>query len=141
MLSNSRVRPRGAGRVASALLAVGVLTACQPDPPEGKILEVSGDVTLDDEPVAVGPILLDGLQVQMLQSTDIRDPYVYGVETELKWAMGLPGGPLLAERPTIGISYTMRNYDLNAVESIPVPAGALVRPLDTILAFISLLQN
>lgn len=85
--------------------------------------------------------LLDGLRAGMTQSTGIGDNYVYGVETQIAWALGLPGGPLLADRPTIGFISTMLNDDLNAVGSIPIPEGAVVIPLDTILAFVNLVQR
>jgi hypothetical protein len=86
-------------------------------------------------------VMLDGVRAQMVQETRVADNYVYGVDTEITWAFGIPGGPLLADRPTIGFTSTMRNSDLNAIGSIPVPPGAVVVPLDTILAFVNLMRR
>jgi hypothetical protein len=86
-------------------------------------------------------VLLDGLRAQMTQDIGVADNYVYAVDTQITWAFGIPGGPLLADRPTIGFTSTMRNDDLNAIGSIPVPEGAVVVPLDTILAFVNLMRR
>jgi hypothetical protein len=90
---------------------------------------------------SMGTILLDGLSTYMDQSVGAQNFFVYSVDTEIRWALGIPGGPPLAERPTIGVSSTMVNSDLNAINAIPAPEGAVVLPIDAILAVANLLQR
>jgi hypothetical protein len=89
----------------------------------------------------LGTVLLDGFHAQMTQTVGVEDSYLYAVETQITWALGLPGGLPLAERPTIGVTNTTLNRDLNAVASIPAPEGAVVLPIDTILQIVNLVQR
>jgi hypothetical protein len=86
-------------------------------------------------------ILLDGLESSMNQAVSTEGSYVYSVDTQVRWAMGIPGGPPLAERPTLGLSISMQNSNLNSVEAIPTPEGAFVPPINFILAIIRLFQG
>ncbi|MCC6455985.1 MAG: hypothetical protein IT328_13615 [Caldilineaceae bacterium] len=89
----------------------------------------------------LGTVLLDGLHAETTQSVGVEDSYLYAVETRAEWALGLPGGGPVAERPVIGYSSSTINRDLNAVTSIPAPTGAMVLPLDQLLNMIKLLQQ
>jgi hypothetical protein len=85
---------------------------------------------------SLGTVVLDGLSARTLQTVGRAAPYVYDVETRVEWALGLPGGGLMAERPTIGVVATTANRNLNAVEAIPVPDEALTPPLSVIMQLI-----
>jgi hypothetical protein len=89
----------------------------------------------------LGTVLLDGLHAETTQAVGVEDSYLYVVETRVEWALGLPGGRLVAERPVIGYSSRTINRDLNAVASIPAPTGAMVLPIDQLLNVIKLLQQ
>ena len=88
-----------------------------------------------------GNIVLDGLRATTLQTVGTGTPYLYDVNTEVKWAFGIPGGQLLADRPTLRIRATTTNRDLNAVESIPVPDEALVVPINFIMQMIGMMRR
>lgn len=86
-------------------------------------------------------VLLDGLSATTVQTVGAGAPYLYGVETRAEWAVGLPGGGLLAERPTLGVTATTTNRDLNAVAAIPVPEEALTPPLSMIMQLIQAMRR
>jgi hypothetical protein len=89
---------------------------------------------------SLSAVLLDGLYAETTQAVGVEDSYLYAVETQVEWALGLPGGGLLAERPVIGYSSSTINRDLNTVTAVPAPAGAMVLPLDQLLNVIKVLQ-
>jgi hypothetical protein len=84
-------------------------------------------------------ILLDGLQAHVTQAVGMEDSYLYSVETQVTWALGIAGGTPLAERPTLGLRSTTINRDLNAVDSIAVPAGAVVPPISLVMQTMKML--
>jgi hypothetical protein len=75
----------------------------------------------------------------MRQAVGVSDSYVYSVDTNVTWAIGMPGGQLLSDRPTVGLAVSMHNSNLNQIESIPAPAGAFVPPINFVLAIVNLL--
>lgn len=86
-------------------------------------------------------VLLDGLHAQTIQTVGVDDSYLYAVETQVEWALGIPGGARLAERPVLGFRSSTINRDLNAVEAIAPPARATVLPLDQFVNVIRALQQ
>jgi hypothetical protein len=89
----------------------------------------------------VSTILLDGLHAEVTQAVGVDDPYLHAVEIRVEWALGIAGGPLLAERPTIGFTSTTIHHALNTATSIPAPEGALVPPLTLALQIVKLFQQ
>jgi hypothetical protein len=89
----------------------------------------------------VSNTLLDGLRATAIQTVGAGVPYLYDVSTEAEWAFGIPGGQLLADRPTLAIKVTTANRNLNAVEAIPVPDEALELPVNFIMQMIGLMQR
>jgi hypothetical protein len=78
-------------------------------------------------------VLLHGLHAETSQVVGVDTAHLYQAETRVEWRMGIPGGPLLAYSPTIGMSSTTTNRDLNAIEQIPVPEDAVVPPLNLLI--------
>jgi hypothetical protein len=85
-------------------------------------------------------LLLDGLDAEVTQAVGVDDPYLHAVEIRVEWALGIAGGSLLAERPTIGFISTTNHRALNSAPSIPAPEGALVPPLTLLVQTIKLIQ-
>lgn len=77
----------------------------------------------------VSAVLLHGLDAEVIQAVGVDDAYLYQVTTRVEWEMAIPGVQSQAARPTFGFTSTLSNRDLNAVQSIPVPAGAVVPPI------------
>lgn len=90
---------------------------------------------------SLATILLDGVTANMRQAVGASNSYVYLVDTNATWAIGLPGGQLISDRPTIGVVYSMHNSNLNQLQSIAAPAEALVPPINFVLAIVNLLRN
>jgi len=86
---------------------------------------------------SLATILLDGLTTNMRQAIGISDSYVHSADTNVTWAVGIPGGPPIADRPTIGFSLSMHNSNLNQVKQILPPAGAIVLPINLLLGMMS----
>lgn len=86
-------------------------------------------------------LLFDGLDAHMNQSIGVENNYIHSVETEVRWALGLPGGPPMAERTTLGISRTMQNSNLNSLESIAIPQEVFIVPIDVIIAIANLFRR
>lgn len=86
-------------------------------------------------------LIFDGLDTHMNQSIGVEDNYVHSVETEVRWAIGLPGGPPMSERTTVGVSRTMQNSNLNSVEAIAIPKDVFVVPIDVIIATSNLFRR
>lgn len=86
-------------------------------------------------------LIFDGLTTQMNQSVGVEEPYIHSSDTEVRWAIGLPGGPPLAERTTIGFSRTIQNSNLNSVETIAIPQDVFVVPIDVIIAVSNLFRR
>jgi hypothetical protein len=90
---------------------------------------------------SMGSILFSSLDAGMNQGVGVSDSLVYYEETVVEWPLGIPGGPPLATRPTIGFSSTMHNSDLNSVVEVTAPDNAIVPPLNFILAIVNMLQQ
>jgi hypothetical protein len=90
---------------------------------------------------SMGSVLFNGLDAGMNQAVGVDDSYVYSEAAVVEWALGIPGGPPLATRPTLGFSSTMQNSDLNSVIDISPPETAVVPPLNFILAIVNMLQQ
>ena len=104
------------------------------------ILGADGEPTPASRILAiVSTILLDGLQAEVTQAVGVDDPYLYAVDMQVTWALGIAGGPPLAERPLVGLRSTTINQDLNAVDAIPVPAGAVVPPISLLMQTMKML--
>jgi hypothetical protein len=86
-------------------------------------------------------IVFDGLTTVSQQSVGVNDSLLYAVETDLVWALGLPGGTFMAERPTLGVEINLHNRNLDDVPSIAAPTGAFVPPLNFIFAIVNLLTE
>ena len=104
------------------------------------ILGADGEPTPASRILAiVSTILLDGLQAEVTQAVGVDDPYLYAVDMQVTWALGIAGGPPLAERPLVGLRSTTINQDLNAVDAIPVPTGAVVPPISLLMQTMKML--
>lgn len=90
---------------------------------------------------SMGSILFSGLDAGMNQGIGVNDSFVYSEATVVEWALGIPGGPPLATRPTLGFSSTMQNSDLNSVVEVSAPENAFVPPLNFILAVVNMFQQ
>jgi len=90
---------------------------------------------------SLGTLLLEGLTTDMKQTVGVANSYVHSVDTEAAWAIGLPGGQLMADRPVLGFSMTMQNSDLNTLRRILPPRGAFVPPINLLFALMGLFQN
>lgn len=86
-------------------------------------------------------LIFDGLDTYMNQAIGIEDNYVHSVETSVRWALGLPGGPPMAERTTVGFSRTLQNSNLNSLEAIAIPKDVFVVPIDVIIAISNLFRR
>jgi hypothetical protein len=85
-------------------------------------------------------VLLHGLEAEVTQVVGVENSYLYQVETRVEWEIAVAGGLALAESPTVGFTSMRINRDLNAVQSISVPEGAVVPPLNLLLLIFRLMN-
>lgn len=90
---------------------------------------------------ALSSILLHGLQTEVTQAIGVEDGYLYRVQTRVTWDLSLAGGPLLAASPTLGLTSTTTNSDLNNITAIPVPEGAVVPPISLLIQTFRLINR